>query len=109
MIEFAILPTDGELTNWIETVHVAVSFDLHSCHYSPNAREFTTDEIERLSRNAFRMKCPATGESFTIGILAMSDKVRDKPEAAQKHIRNYLSHPIRFIIAKDIERQSAAH
>lgn len=103
MIEFVILNPDSQQTQPLEYVTAAVSFSLEDVRYSPYAREFTADEIERLASKAFRMKCPETGEAFTIAVMSMSEKVKEAPEAAKKHLRAYLNHPIRFLIANDIK------
>ena len=108
MIDFAILPTDGEPTSLIETVRVEISYDLTSCHYSPTTREVTAAEIEGLTKKSIRIK-DDTGQAITIAVLELSDKAKANPEAIQRHIRSYIGHPIRYMIARDIERQSAAH
>lgn len=104
MIEFVILNPNSQQTQHLEFVRAAVSFSLDEVRYSPYAREFTAEEIQRLSAKAFRAKCPETGEGFMVAVLSMSDKLKEAPDAAQRHLKAYLSHPLRRLIAKDIER-----
>lgn len=109
MIEFVILNPHDHQTRHLEFVRAAVSFSLEDARYSAYAREYTADEIERLSSKAFRAKCPETGEGFMIAVLSMSAKLKEAPDAAQRHLKAYLNHPLRRIVARDIERQTAAH
>lgn len=106
MIDFVILSSDPQ-TQHLEFVRAAVSHDLLHAHYSPYAREYSADDIERMTAKAFRMKCPETGEVFSIAVTKLSDKIKEAPEAAQMHIKAYLNHPIRFLIERDIERLAA--
>jgi hypothetical protein len=108
VIDFVILNPHHQQRQHLEFVRAAVSFSLDEVRYSPYAREFTADEIERLSAKAFRMKCPETGEGFMIAVIGMSDKVKENPECAERHVKAYLGHPIRLIIQKDIERLTAS-
>lgn len=108
MIDFVILPTDGEPAYWVEVVRVQVSHDLNSCHYSPTTRELTAAELEGLTKKAIRMRCPDSGDAFMIAIIGFSDKCRENPDAMQKHLKGYLNHPIRYVIMKEIERKTVA-
>jgi hypothetical protein len=103
VIEFVILPHDQQ-TQHLEYVRAAVSFSLEEVRYSPYAREFTADEIERLSAKAFRAKCPETGEGIMVAVLSMSEKLKNAPDAAQRHLKAYLGHALRRVVAKEIER-----
>jgi hypothetical protein len=108
MIDFVVMPTDGESANWIEVVRVQVSHDLNSCHYSPTTRETTAAELEGLIKKSIRMK-DENGQSITIAVVTMSDKVKANPEAIQRHIRNYIGHPIRYVVAREIQFLIAVH
>ncbi|MFD1326747.1 hypothetical protein [Mycoplana ramosa] len=106
MIEFVILKLDQPEATVLEFVRVNVSLDLTKATYASWARQFSLAEIEKLSGNAFRMKDPTTGQGYTIAVMHMTDKVKNAPEAAQRHIRDWLNHPLRVVIRKEIERSS---
>jgi hypothetical protein len=108
VIEFVILNPASQKTQHLEFAQAAVSFSLEDARYSAYAREYSADEIERLSAKAFRAKCPETGEGFMVAVLSMSEKLKNAPDAAQRHLKAYLGHALRRVVAKEIERANTS-
>ena len=109
MIEFVILPNIPDQTA-LEFCRSYVSYDCTTARYAPEVRNYTAEQIAAFGRKAVAMKDPETGDVFRVAPLHLSDKIKEHAEAMaiiKRHIGAYLAHPLRFVIAKEIQRMAS--
>ncbi|ASY63625.1 hypothetical protein SJ05684_c21840 [Sinorhizobium sojae CCBAU 05684] len=111
MIDFIILPDTPDVTA-LEFVRAYISYDCKAARYSPEVRDYSPDQIDAFQRKAMSVKCPETGEAWRIVPLKISDKIREHEEGQaifKAHVGGYLNHPLRTVLAREIERSTANH
>ncbi|MCY1740384.1 hypothetical protein [Ensifer sp. SL37] len=109
MIDFVMLSADPDQTA-LEFVRAYISYDCRSARYSPEVKSYSPDKIASFERKAIGMKDPDTGESFRVVPLFVSEKIKESDDpmgVLKRHIRAWFSHPLRHVIAKEIERLDA--
>ncbi|WP_455918676.1 hypothetical protein [Ensifer canadensis] len=109
MIEFVILPDSPDATA-LEFCRAYIGYDCATARYAPEVRHYTAEQIASFERKAVSMKDPESGDVFKVAPLHISEKIKERDDAGaiiKRHIGAYLAHPLRFVIAKEIQRRAA--